>query len=69
MMQIVHDFLYTGIIVPPVHIQNIDVVGAKLPQAGLNTKMEGFAIVSSVIYALLDGIVTTLEICGELKAR
>lgn len=65
-MQSMHDFLDTGLPVPPMHIKEIDVVGPELLQGSFDRKVHGLEIVSRVIDFLDDLVVARLEVGGVL---
>lgn len=48
-MQIIHDLFDRGLVVPDVHVEHIDVGSSKLLQAGFETEMHGFAVVSVIV--------------------
>ncbi len=53
-VEAIHDLFDWGFKVPPVHVENIDVIGSKLSQTLLDGDMHGLDVVSDVVYGLSD---------------
>lgn len=59
-MQSIHDFLNTCFIIPPMNIQDINIVGPELLQACVDTEVERLDVVADVVDLLLNVILSTL---------
>lgn len=66
-VQTVHDLLNRGLVVPPVHVQKVNVVRSQLLQARFNGDMHRLEIVPGVVRFYFNVILTTLEVGGILQ--
>ena len=66
-METIHDLLDGGVEIPPVEVENINVVGAKLLETGFNTDLQGLCVVSGVVGLDFNVVVSTLKIRRVLK--
>ena len=66
-MQPVHDFFNACCIVPPMYIENVDVMCPKLLETGFNTDLQGLCVVSGVVGLDFNVVVSTLKIRCVLK--
>ncbi len=71
MMKAIHDFLDAGRVVPPVEIENVDVVRAKLLQGRFDGEMQRLGAVSDIMRLLRNFLrcSTTLPRRGVLAKR
>ena len=53
-VEAVHDLLDAAGVVPPVKVEDVDVIGAKLPERGVDGVVKGFRVVSSEVRFLWD---------------
>jgi hypothetical protein len=65
-MKAIHDLLDTGIIVPPVNIQDINVCCSQLLQAGVDAGVHRLDVVTSVIDLVLDAFFAAYIVCRVL---
>jgi hypothetical protein len=66
-VQAIHHFLDPGRPVPPVEVQNVDVGGAQLLQAGFDADVHGLDAVSDIKHLLRDGVVSALVVGAVLR--
>ena len=67
-MQGIHDFLYRGTIIPPVHIENVDIGSAQLLEGFFHGHMERFVVVTGIINFVRDTVLASL-IAGSILSR
>lgn len=68
-MQTVHNFFHTGGPVPPVQVQNIDVVCAEFLERCFHRDMHRFDVVPNESYLLLVFLGSTFEVGGVLVSE
>ena len=66
-VEAVDDLLDAGIVIPPVNVQNVDVVRTQLLQGRLHGDVERLHIVTREAGVLLDVLSTALEVAGILR--
>ena len=66
-MKSVHDLLDRGGPIPPVHVQDIDVRGAKFLEGCLDGDVEGLCMTPGVIHLVGDFVLSPLEVGCILK--
>jgi hypothetical protein len=62
-----HNFLDTGRVLPPVNVEDIDIVSLESPQRVLQTETHGFGAVAGIVGLDLDALVRDLERRGVLR--
>ena len=62
MVQAIHDFLDTAGVIPPMQVEDIDVVGSELLEGSMNGNMHRFEVVARVMHLLLDVLRRSLEV-------
>lgn len=67
-MQGIHDFLDGGTIIPPVHIENVDIGSAQLLEGFFYGHMERFVVVTRIINFVRDVVLASL-ITGSILSR
>ena len=67
-MQGIHDFLDGGIIIPPMHIENVDIGSAQLLEGFFYGNMERFVVVTRIIHFVCDMALSSL-ITGSILSR
>lgn len=67
-MQGIHDFLDGGSIIPPVHIENVDIGSAQLLEGFFYGHMERFVVVTRIIDFVRDVVLASL-ITGSILSR
>ena len=66
-MEAVHDLLDGGGVIPPVDVQDVDVVSAELLQGRLDRHDHGLGTVSGIVNFLTEGFrLSTLVVGGVL---
>ena len=67
MVKLVHYFLNGSVEIPPMYIENVDVMYPKLLETGFNTDLQGLCVVSGVVGLDFNVVVSTLKIRCVLK--
>ena len=67
MVKLVHYFLNRSVEIPPMYIENVDVMCPKLLETGFNTDLQGLCVVSGVVSLDFNVVVSTLKIRRILK--
>ena len=62
-----HQFLNRRSVVPPMYIENVDVMCPKLLETDINTDLQGLCVVSGVVSLDFNVVVSTLKIRRILK--
>ena len=65
-MQTIHDLLHTARVVPPMNVEDVNIISAELLQARINAIAHRLEIVTRVENLLLDGRIVTPVVDGVL---
>jgi len=67
-MQTVHNFLNRRLVIPPVHIQDIDVRRPQLLQAGFDAHVHALHVIADMVRLDFDMLVVELVVMGVLRS-
>jgi hypothetical protein len=65
-MEAIHHLLDTGVPVPPMHVEDVDVCSAQFLKTGLHTDVQRFEIVSGIVHLQRDVIMALFVVAGVL---
>ena len=67
-METIHDFFYGGIPVPPMDIENIDIVGPQFLERRLEGDVQGLQVIPDIRRLLFDTVVASLVVRSILNS-